>query len=126
MTADHAWVETAWRRSVEKLRQTRQRVGATFPHQAADGRYDAQAPHWWTAGFWPGILWLLYEHEGDAASRVLAETLESELEPLLGTPGRLHHDFGFMWMLPAVANVRLTGRTRSQEYALLAASPGVI
>jgi unsaturated chondroitin disaccharide hydrolase len=122
MTGDGAWARERLGRAAAKLRVARDRIGATFPHAATDGRYDARDPAWWTAGFWPGMLWLLYEADGDPSWRRLAEALEERLHPLLGLPGRLHHDVGFMWMLTAVARHRLTAAEDARAQALLAAT----
>jgi unsaturated chondroitin disaccharide hydrolase len=48
----------------------------------------------WTSGFFPGVLWLLYEATGEAAWRDAARRFTDTLEPLRRF--RDHHDVGFM------------------------------
>ena len=49
---------------------------------------------WWTSGFFPGSLWLLYEHTGDDKLREYAEHFTARLESLKDYRGT--HDLGFM------------------------------
>src|SRR4051794_36277174 len=42
-----------------------QQMGSKVPHFAgADGKYDDIGSDWWTTGFWPGILWVMYDMTG--------------------------------------------------------------
>lgn len=119
---ERRWIDAAWRRTIEKVGRTSRRIGDTFPHVSRQGRYDSAPAHWWTAGFWPGLLWLIYREEGDDRLRGIAESCESKLDPVLAHFEELHHDVGFMWGLTAVANFKLLGREASRRRALLAAS----
>lgn len=38
-------------------------------HSSIEGVYPACANDQWTCGFWPGQLWLAYEHTGDPVFR---------------------------------------------------------
>lgn len=114
------WVNRAWERIVEKIGRTSRRIGATFPHASKNGTYDAMRPSWWTAGFWPGLLWLIYRETGDERLKSIAE----ECERLLDGPlhqAIVHHDVGFIWILTAVANYKITGSEESKRRALIAA-----
>lgn len=61
---------------------------------AADGSLVTSTSDWWCSGFFPGVLWLLYENDHDPEIRKYAELFT----------GRLHkeqynkstHDLGFM------------------------------
>jgi unsaturated chondroitin disaccharide hydrolase len=117
-----AWAADALERAARKIGRVSERVGATFPHAAVKGRYDAADPAWWTAGFWPGVLWLAWRETGDARLRHLAEDCEAQLDAVLLDYDELWHDVGFMWSLSAVADFKLTGQERSRKRALLAAS----
>jgi unsaturated chondroitin disaccharide hydrolase len=33
-------------------------------HADKDGFYQVRRPDWWTSGFWPGILWIMYDLTG--------------------------------------------------------------
>lgn len=48
----------------------------------------------WTSGFWPGVLWQLYEYTRDEAWRIEAEHYSNLLVPLSARPA-LDHDLGF-------------------------------
>jgi unsaturated chondroitin disaccharide hydrolase len=40
-------------------------LGDKSPHVAkADGIYDDMWHDWWTSGFWPGMLWIMYDMTG--------------------------------------------------------------
>lgn len=125
MTANQRnWVEEAWQQVDRKVTRTSERIGARFPHASVQGEYELEAPHWWTAGFWPGMLWLLY---GDEASRSehykqIAEDCERQLDNVITGYDRLDHDMGFMWSLTSVARYKLLGEEESKRRALLVAN----
>lgn len=62
---------------------------------------------WWTSGFFPGKLWLLYEHTGDEELRSYAEQFTRRLEELKDYRGT--HDLGFMVFCSFGNGYRLTG-----------------
>jgi len=117
-----AWADGAWARALEKLGRTSRRIGANFPHASKDGRYELAPAHWWTAGFWPGQLWLVYRETRDAGIRTIAESCERQLDQTILEFDDLYHDVGFMWSLTAVARYKLTGAEDSRRRGMLAAS----
>ena len=118
------WVNDAWEKVHEKVTRTSSRIGARFPHASVGGTYVLEAPHWWTAGFWPGLLWLLYRDSESMDDRYkdIAEACEQQLDEVLAGYDRLDHDIGFMWSLTSVARYKLLGEEQSRRRALLAAS----
>ncbi|WP_028609401.1 glycoside hydrolase family 88 protein [Paenibacillus harenae] len=120
----NGWAEEAWEKVHEKVLRTSGRIGARFPHASVDGTYVLEAPHWWTAGFWPGLLWLLYRDSDsrDERYKEIAEACEKQLDDVLTGYDRLDHDIGFMWTLTSVARFKLLGEEESRRRALLAAS----
>ncbi|MEK0316476.1 glycosyl hydrolase [Cohnella sp. 56] len=116
------WAEEAWRRSLVKTKVNARRIGANFPHASQGGTYTLEPPHWWTAGFWPGMLWLLCEGGGEAELREVAEACEARLDEVLDGYDKLDHDLGFMWILTSVANYKLTGSEQSRRRAFKAAN----
>ncbi|MFD0670800.1 glycosyl hydrolase [Cohnella sp. GCM10027633] len=116
------WIEQAWNVGVAKVRQASERIGAGFPHGSHDGRYHLAAPVYWTAGFWPGLLWLVHRDQPDENLRQLAEQCEAQLDDLLKDYESLSHDVGFMWTLTAVANWDLNRGDASKRRALTAAN----
>lgn len=125
-----AWVEEAWNRAKEKTLRNSGRIGANFPHASHGGVYVCEEPHWWTAGFWPGMLWLFYAGDGGGGSgdgarerlRRIAEQCESRLDSVLHHFARVDHDLGFMWTLTSVASYKLLGGEESRRRALQAAN----
>ncbi|MFC4598436.1 glycoside hydrolase family 88 protein [Cohnella hongkongensis] len=121
-TSRTAWAEEAWSRTKEKTLRNLARIGDGFPHASVGGRYALEKPHWWTAGFWPGLLWLLYEESGDERLREAASGCEARLDAVLDGYARLDHDLGFMWTLTSVASYKLLGDDHSRIRALKAAN----
>lgn len=97
-------------------------IGPFFPHTTLAGHYQLAEPQWWTAGFWPGILWHHYHATQDQATAALAEQLEEKMQPLLSDPSKLDHDMGFMWTLTSLARYDLTHDSKAKTNALLAAT----
>ena len=122
---DAAWAEGRVAQLLERFVSERDRVGSKIPYIAEGGRYrkDMSATGedlvWWTNGFWPGILWQCYgalkEENPCEAERFcsVARDVEDKLDGAFERYMGLHHDVGFMWLLSAVADYRLTGNERS-------------
>lgn len=117
-----SWTEEAWHRVNDKVKRTAERIGARFPHAVQGGQYVLERPHWWTAGFWPGLLWLLYRENRHEPFRCIAEQCERELDRVIFDYETLDHDIGFMWTLTSLARYRLTGAPDARRRALLAAT----
>ena len=66
------------------------------PRTFVDGRLVTSDIGWWCSGFYPGVLWLVYEHTGDDAVRALAVKHTLPLHALLDR--RTDHDIGFQLM----------------------------
>lgn len=117
------WLEEAWQATINKVSRTSQRIGAGFPHASPDGTYVLEPAFWWTAGFWPGLLWLLYEGSNDERFRSIAEQCEERMDEVLDGYDRLDHDLGFMWTLTSIASYKLAGGgEQSKRRALKAAN----
>ena len=47
---------------IAKLNRTAPVIGSTFPHVESDGKWKQEDDiTWWTNGFWPGIMWQVYD-----------------------------------------------------------------
>lgn len=82
-----------------------------MPKTFENGKLVTANIRWWTSGFFPGSLWLLYEHTGDDELRQYAEHFTSRLESLKDYTGT--HDLGFMVFCSYGNGYRLTG---NEEY----------
>ena len=120
MTKD--WAKEAWLQVARKIERTSERIRDGFPHASNGGKYVLERPSWWTAGFWPGLLWLVYRETGDERLRGYAESCEAQLDQVVLDYDRLDHDIGFMWTLTSVARYKLLGAEDSRRRGLLAAN----
>lgn len=76
----------------------------------------------WTNGFWTGMLWLAYHHNGAAEFRAAAEThLESYATRITHRIETDTHDLGFLYSLSCVAADKLTANAIARASALTAA-----
>ena len=119
------WARRVWEKIKEKIAAQHERIGAKVPYIARDGCYDdkmADNVYWWTNGFWPGILWLMYHDTGDQRYLDTARSVEERLDGALSGFEGLHHDVGFMWTLSARLDFKLTANPRSKIRALHAAN----
>lgn len=122
MSKKEQWVDEAWGFVIEKTVRNNETIGANFPHASIEKRYVLESPEWWTAGFWPGVLWQVYQDNKVEALRKTAEQCEEKLDYLLSDSEKLDHDMGFMWTLTSLANYKLTGNKESRRRGLLAAN----
>ncbi|MFC0215822.1 glycoside hydrolase family 88 protein [Paenibacillus chartarius] len=120
--ATFSWVDEAWEQTVRKVERTSKRIGSGYPHASVGGSYVLEQPYWWTAGFWPGQLWLLYAGTGSEDFRRIAEQCENGLDAVLEQYYKLDHDMGFMWTLTSIAQYKLLGSEDSKRRALIAAN----
>jgi unsaturated chondroitin disaccharide hydrolase len=116
------WVDEAWNAVASKVNRTSLRIKDQFPHASINGVYQLEPAHWWTAGFWPGLLWLLYRDTGNEQLRSIAEQCEQKLDEVIMNYYRLDHDIGFMWTLTSVARYKLLQAEDSKRRGLLAAN----
>ncbi|NQX67808.1 glycoside hydrolase family 88 protein [Paenibacillus alba] len=122
MKRQSGWAQEAWQKTVTKVARTSKRIGDGFPHASVQGEYKLEPAYWWTAGFWPGLLWLLYRETKDEQLKLLAESCEQQLDQVMADYYRLDHDIGFMWTLTSVARYKLLGAEDSKRRGLLAAN----
>lgn len=77
---------------------------------------------WWTNGFFAGILWQMYAATGDEKYIGMARVQEAKLDKCFELFEGIHHDAGFMWLLSAVADYKLTGDRKARIRGLHAAT----
>jgi len=108
----------AWEDSVNKVKETSKRIGASFPHACKNGFYDNSYPSWWTNGFWPGILWLMYKVEKEESFAEIAKEVENKLDEVIQNYYGIDHDAGFLWILSSVAQYKILKSEKSKQRAL--------
>ncbi|GAA3962421.1 glycoside hydrolase family 88 protein [Mucilaginibacter dorajii] len=71
--------------------------GNNLPRNIDNGKTDWRYVNYkdWCSGFWPGILWYLYEGTHDQKWKTAANKFTQELKPLSEYSG-FDHDLGFM------------------------------
>lgn len=122
MSNNLEWVDEAWFKVKAKIDRTSKKIGANFPHASVNGTYQLEEPYWWTAGFWPGLLWLVYRDTKNESLKLIAEQCEEKLDKVITDYYKLDHDMGFMWTLTSAARYKLLGEEDSKRRALLVAN----
>ncbi len=124
--SNEQWLEETYQKLLVKMKKECERIGTMIPYSTRDGKYhDLDVPggiYFWTNGFWPGMLWQMYEATGDEAYKKAAEGVEERLDETLQGFEGLHHDVGFMFLLSSVANYRITKNMDSRRRSLHAAN----
>ncbi len=91
-------------------------------HSSVNDIYPACDNVQWTCGFWPGEIWLAYEHTGDGVFKQAAlKLVDSFLYRIKNKIEVDHHDMGFLYSLSCVSAYKLTGSEKAKQAALLAA-----
>ena len=79
-------------------------------------------PAWWTNGFWPALMILMYDATGREQYLKTAHNAMNMLDAAFSEYDALNHDMGFMWDISAGYDYRLTGNKKERNRFLLAAS----
>lgn len=91
-------------------------------HSSVNNFYPPVPNDQWTAGFWPGTIWLAYEATGDKVFRYAAQIhVQSFLHRIENRIATDHHDMGFLYSPTCVAAWKLVGDEDGRRAALLAA-----
>lgn len=125
MKENEKWVDEVFDKIHKKLRKTAESSYDKIPYTTVNGVHDNKAEtdiSWWTNGFWPGLMWLMYIHTKDEQYRKTAEHAEEMLDKALADYDSLHHDVGFMWNLSSGVNYRLFGNKASKNRLMFAAN----
>ena len=123
VTKDMNWLDCAWNDVIDKVKKTSLIIGDKFPSMTEDGKYTCTEETWrWVTGFWPGLLWLLYEETEYKPFEEIALSCEKQMDQSLEEYTNLHHDVGFMWLLTSVKRYKMTGDMEARRRGLIAAS----
>ena len=97
-------------------------AGRCQNHSSVDGIYPPCGNTQWTCGFWPGEIWLAYEHTGDSGFREAGLALAQDFGRRIREKIEVdHHDMGFLYTPSCVAAYRLTGDKGARDAAIAAA-----
>jgi len=119
------WVDEIWCNIDNKLKRVASKNSNKLPYTTVNGVYDnmyEKDVNWWTNGFWPGLMWLMYIGTKNDIYKEVAENAEELLDKALGKFDDLHHDVGFMWHISSGVNYRLFGGEKSKARTMYAAS----
>ncbi|MEK3884740.1 glycoside hydrolase family 88 protein [Paenibacillus sp. PL2-23] len=112
-----------WEQLQVKVDRMISQLGDKSPHVAkADGIYDDMRLDWWTSGFWPGMLWILYDMTGKEHYKTAAWEWDIRLEQRFTEDNNFHHDVGFQFLPTAVIKHQITGDSDALRRAVYAAN----
>lgn len=124
-----AW-ESAYRDALEVIGRNMVTFAQQYPDDTTvGGKYRARRRSHlpdgtntgWTTSFWPGMLWLAYEHTGQDEYRDAAAAHVARFVDRLDRGEDLDtHDLGFLYTLSCVVPWRLTGDEVARDAALRA------
>lgn len=127
--SNEEWLDEAYKRLLSKMHAQCGRIGTMIPYSPKKGKYFDCAKveqmggvHFWTNGFWPGMLWQMYEATGDELYRETTCGVEERLNEILTDLKGVDHDAGFLFLPSAVADYRKTGNALSLKRGLQAAN----
>ena len=89
------------------------------PKTFEEGKLVTAAYDWWCSGFVPGVLWYIYEYNGNEQIKQLAIKETAKVEPVKYVTD--HHDVGFMINCCYGHQYRLTGDEHALEVLRTAA-----
>lgn len=78
----------------------------TLPRSFENGELTTSGPEWWTSGFFPGTLWLIYEQTHNPKTLEMAKEYTHRIEKEQYTTN--NHDIGFMMYCSYGNGLRLT------------------
>jgi len=90
-----------------------------LPKSYIEGKNTTSGPEWWCSGFFPGVLWYLYEDSQDERILAFAQDYTARIEEEKYTTD--NHDIGFMLYCSFGNGLKQTGRKDYQEVLLTGA-----
>lgn len=106
----------------DKLQYMMNNIGDRIPHVSKNGVYDSRTVDWWTTGFYPGMLWILYDLTKNEEYKRAAWRWDDLLADALNKGGDIHHDVGFQFLPTACIKYELTGDGQAKHWGLEAAN----
>lgn len=124
VTLQAAWSTDVMKRLEPKVDRMLAQLQGKIPHDTGkNGIYASKTSDYWTSGFWPGILWIMYEMTGKESYKNAAWPWDEELGQWFARPTEeLHHDVGFQFLSTAVIKYKLTGDADARRRGIAAAN----
>lgn len=116
------FLNETWNKLITKVDSMVETIKDKSPHVSASGVYDDMRHDWWTSGFWPGILWVMYDVTKDEKYKEAAWKWDERIEQCFVRESNLHHDVGFQFLPTAVIKYKLTGDKDGRRRGLAAAN----
>ncbi|HJC25286.1 MAG TPA: glycoside hydrolase family 88 protein [Candidatus Eisenbergiella merdavium] len=105
----------------KKLDHMMKQCGDIVPWYSPDGIYRECREDFWVSGFWPGMLWIMYDLTGKESYRKKAWDWDVRIGSLFLKQSNLHHDVGFQFLTTAVLKYKITGDQDAYRMGLRAA-----
>ncbi len=134
ISENKAWIDEVWEKLDKKLQVVSERSYDKIPYTTLGGVHDNKLEEkcdtpelidrgavWWTNGFWPGMMWLMYAGTGNEQYKKVGKHAEELLDAAFKQYDGLHHDVGFMWNISSGADYRLTGSREARLRTIYAA-----
>nr|WP_169082411.1 glycoside hydrolase family 88 protein [Paenibacillus sp. PL91]MBC9200760.1 glycoside hydrolase family 88 protein [Paenibacillus sp. PL91] len=117
-------LQALWESLQQKVDRMIGQMGDKSPHVAAQetGIYDDMRLDWWTAGFWPGMLWIMHDMTGKEHYKEAAWEWDSRFERRMIEDHNFHHDVGFQFLPSAIMKYKVTGDQDGKRRGLAAAN----
>lgn len=126
LTENRAWAEEIFEKIDRKMAAAAVRSREKIPNGAdANGVHKDVTNTWpndWTAGFYAGLNYMLYNRTKNEEYLKTARRIEEKMDVALKNFDYLDHDVGFLWHLMSGASYRLTGDKSSRLRELFAAT----
>lgn len=120
-----AFIQTVpriWQTLQDKVARMVVQLEGKSPHATNGKQYDDQPLDVWTSGFWPGMLWIMYDMTSNEHYRDKAWNWDEKIEQCFLRTNRFHHDVGFQFLSTSVIKYKLTGDADARRRALFAAN----
>ena len=111
-----------WQKIDNKMKKVAVRSYDKIPYTAINGVHDNRCDiEWWTNGFWPGLMWIMYAQTKNEQYMKTAINAENKLRDVFTLKTDcMNHDCGFMWDISSGVHYRLTKDEQAKRDTLLA------
>ncbi len=87
------------RKIIDKTIKNADEIGIQYPYNEINGKYEMKEISFWTTGYYPGLMWQVYNVTKDEKLKRIAVEIEQNLDEILANNNVPGHDVGFVWLL---------------------------